>query len=37
LAAAAGLWVLAGALPHSLIGRRRLPGIAWIAAISYSL
>ena len=37
LAAAAGLLVLAGASPHSLIGRWRLPGVAWIAAISYSL
>ena len=29
--------VVAGASPHSLIGRRALPGAAWIATISYSL
>ena len=29
--------VIAGASPNSLIGRRALPGAAWIATISYSL
>jgi len=29
--------VVAGASPHSWIGRRPLPGAGWIAAISYSL
>ena len=29
--------VVAGASTHSVIGRRALPGAAWIAAISYSL
>ncbi|MDE2308567.1 MAG: acyltransferase [Xanthomonadaceae bacterium] len=32
-----GLLVFAGADRQSLIGRRRVPGAAWIAAISYSL
>jgi peptidoglycan/LPS O-acetylase OafA/YrhL len=32
-----GLLVLAGADGHSLIGRWRVPGAGWIAAISYSL
>lgn len=32
-----GLLVFAGADRHSLIGRWRVPGVGWIAAISYSL
>ena len=32
-----GLLVFAGADQRSLIGRWRVPGVAWIAAISYSL
>jgi len=32
-----GLLVFAGADERSLIGRWRIPGVGWIAAISYSL
>lgn len=29
--------MFAGAQPHGLIGKRALPGVAWLAAISFSL
>jgi peptidoglycan/LPS O-acetylase OafA/YrhL len=32
-----GLLVFAGAGRNSVIGRRRIPGVGWIAAVSYSL
>lgn len=37
LSAGLGLLVFAGAGRRSLIGRRPVPGMAWLAAISYSL
>ncbi|EIL98772.1 acyltransferase 3 [Rhodanobacter thiooxydans LCS2] len=32
-----GLLVFAGADRHSLIGRWRVPGAGWLAAVSYTL
>lgn len=37
LSAGMALLVLAAATPHSLLGRLRVPGATWVAAISYSL
>lgn len=37
LSAGMALLVLAGAAPNGWLGRVRLPGAAWVAAISYSL
>ncbi|HPW13369.1 MAG TPA: acyltransferase [Thermomonas sp.] len=37
LSLALALLVFAGAQPHGLLGKRALPGAAWIAAISFSL
>ena len=37
LSLALALLVFAGAQPHGLLGRRALPGAAWLAAISFSL
>lgn len=37
LSAGFGLLVFAGAQPKGWLGRRELPGVAWLAAISYSL